>query len=97
MSTARPIGKFGVAGGGRRFLPSNIYSELCSFHHPDHRLVDELTGGQEVVVELFDKIELDKNRAPIFQSGLSSHSISAPTNRKNAPVRCRSSLSVLAA
>lgn len=63
-SDLRPNDEFGSVRGSRRLLPSDIHSHLCSFHHPDHILADELRDGQEVVVDLVDQIEFDKNRTP---------------------------------
>jgi hypothetical protein len=51
----------GAVSAITELLPVNIYSEMCTFYNPDAVLVDELQDGQEVMVDLVDRFEIDND------------------------------------
>ena len=49
-----------------QILPKDVYNKDCPFFHPEHTINQHLEDEQEITVELYDRMPVDKYGAPIM-------------------------------
>lgn len=51
-----------------QLLPKNVYTDEIPFLHPDSTINKQLSDGQEVHIDLYDKLQLDKYDVPQYSA-----------------------------
>jgi len=77
-----------IMGTGANLIPNTIYTDESVFYHPDAMIKDHIKEGQEVTVELINRVPVDSLGVPqmarwaYIAFSVSEHKVRRTTQRK---------------